>query len=87
MRLQRELQYGGERGDEAEEDDDRERVSHSLSPDLSTAESPKRHLAPWKGTMFPFCSPVKRQMEPEAGQAVRHLRIFLRAAANSAHFQ
>jgi hypothetical protein len=68
MRLQRELQDGRERGDEAEEEDDRERVSHSLSPDLSTAESPKRHLAPWKETMFPFCSPVKRRIEPVVGQ-------------------
>ena len=41
MRLQRELQYRRQRDDEAEEEDDRERVSHSFSPDLSTAKSPR----------------------------------------------
>jgi hypothetical protein len=87
MRLQSEFQYRRQRGDQAEEEDDRERVSHSFSPDLSTAESPKRHLAPWKETMFTFCSYVKRQIEPDAGQAVRYRRSSLPLAANNAHFQ
>jgi hypothetical protein len=59
MRLQRELQDRRQRDDEAEEEDDRERVSHSFSPDLSTAKFPRRHLAPWMKTLFPFCSLVK----------------------------
>jgi hypothetical protein len=37
MGLQRELEDDGQRDQEAEEEDDREHLSHSFSPDLSTA--------------------------------------------------
>jgi len=37
MGLQRDFEDDGQRNQEAEEEDDREQLSHSFSPDLSTA--------------------------------------------------
>jgi hypothetical protein len=46
VRLQSEFQDRAERDQQAEEEDDQEPVSHSFSPDLSTAECPRADLAP-----------------------------------------
>ena len=41
MRLQSELEDGRQRDQQADEENDRKRVSHSFSPDLSTAKVPE----------------------------------------------
>ena len=76
MRLQREFQDRRERGDEAEEEDDRERMSHSFSPDLSTAKSPKGWISSLDGDNVPFLFCVKRQTDSDLRQAVRYLAVF-----------
>jgi hypothetical protein len=46
MRPEHMFQHHGQRHEQAEEEDDREQVSHSFSPDLSTAQFPKGDTAP-----------------------------------------
>src|SRR3954470_15406298 len=46
MRLQSEFQDRAQRDEKAEEEDDGEPISHSFSPDLSTAECSRDGLAP-----------------------------------------
>jgi hypothetical protein len=60
MRLQSDLQDRAERGEQAEEEDDRKPVNHSFSPVLSTTKCPRTALAPWTQMMFSICSSVKR---------------------------
>jgi len=61
MGLEREFQDHAEPDEQAEEEDDREQVSHSFSPSLSTAKFPKEHLAPRNRLVFAVCSFIKRQ--------------------------
>jgi hypothetical protein len=55
MGLQRKLENHGQPNQQAEEEDDREQMSHSFSPDLSTAErseAPFRSLGPGPCSSF-----------------------------------
>jgi len=62
MRPEEMLEQRRQRDQQAEEEDDREQVTHSFSPYLSTAESTKGGQVPrimrGDGLMFLFCSQV-----------------------------
>jgi hypothetical protein len=65
MRLEGELEDEAERGEQGQEEDDRERLSHSFSPLLSTAERPEAPISSVISYVFTFCSFVKRRNESQ----------------------
>ena len=88
MRLQRELQYGRERGMKAEEEDDREQYELQLVPGFIHSQIPEGRISSLDGHVVLFFVPVSSDGSSLTRAKPRDIvALCLPADANSAYFQ